>query len=122
MAEVLSGTMDNLDQDNNANPTDDKPSATAPADAGPDSTSSPPPPPDAPIETLTATPESGVMTARLGVDTMIANRSPPPPPPRERDYHKRGSRVRVLPHRPYRDRRGGGPHSPPSRRSPLSPL
>ncbi|KAL0288609.1 UNVERIFIED_CONTAM: Serrate RNA effector molecule [Sesamum calycinum] len=72
MAEVLSGTMDNLDQDNNANPTDDKPSATAPADAGPDSTSSPPPPPDAPIETLTATPESGVMTARLGVDTMIA--------------------------------------------------
>ncbi|KAL0344328.1 UNVERIFIED_CONTAM: hypothetical protein Sangu_1320200 [Sesamum angustifolium] len=39
MAEVLSGTMDN-----NANPTDDKPSATAPADAGPDSTSSPPPP------------------------------------------------------------------------------
>ncbi|KAK4407523.1 Serrate RNA effector molecule [Sesamum angolense] len=121
MAEVLSGTMDNLDQDNNANPTDDKPSATAPADAGPDSTSSPPPPPRRPNRDADrdSRERRDDRPPRRGYHDR--NRSPPPPPPRERDYHKRGRPSPSPPPPPYRDRRGGGPHSPPSRRSPPFP-
>ncbi|KAL2238503.1 UNVERIFIED_CONTAM: Serrate RNA effector molecule, partial [Sesamum indicum] len=116
MAEVLSGTSDNLDQDNNANPTDNKPSTTAPADAGPDSTSSPPPPPRRPTRDADrdSRERRDDRPPRRGYHDR--HRSPPPPPPRERDYHKRG-RPSPSPPPPYRDRRGGGPHSPPSRRS-----
>ncbi|KAL0370983.1 UNVERIFIED_CONTAM: Serrate RNA effector molecule [Sesamum angustifolium] len=99
MAEVLSGTMDNLDQDNNANPTDDKPSATAPADAGPDSTSSPPPPPRRPNRDADrdSRERRDDRPPRRGYHDR--NRSPPPPPPRERDYQKRGRPSPSPPHR-----------------------
>ncbi|KAL7152017.1 hypothetical protein ABFS83_04G069600 [Erythranthe nasuta] len=137
MAEVLNdAAVENLDsigdQDTNANPSDDsnKPSTTAPADAVPDSTSSPPPSPPPPPRRGIRDRDRNSRERRDDRDFdrpprreyYNRNRSPPPPlPPRERDYQKRGRPSPSPPPPPYRDRRGGGQHSPPGRRSPPFP-
>ncbi|KAI3450099.1 hypothetical protein Pfo_006764 [Paulownia fortunei] len=138
MAEVLNATVENLDRrgdrNTNANPNNtNKPSTTAPADAGPDSTSSPPsppPPPPPPPRRVIRDRDRDSRERRDDRDFDRPTRreyydrnrsSPPLPPPRERDYHKRGRLSPSPPPPPYRDRRGGGPHSPPPRRSPPFP-
>ncbi|KAL0390721.1 UNVERIFIED_CONTAM: Serrate RNA effector molecule [Sesamum calycinum] len=102
MAEVATATEENLerrrerstttDPDNN-----DKPSDTAPSDAGPDATSSPPPPPPPPRRGIRDRERDSRerrddrdLDRPPRRDYYDRNRSPPPPPPRERDYHKRG--------------------------------
>ncbi|KAG8371074.1 hypothetical protein BUALT_Bualt13G0049100 [Buddleja alternifolia] len=130
MAEVLNATAENLDRrrDKNGNPdSNDKPPSDAPADTGPDATSPPPPPPPPPRRGI----RDRERDSRERRDDRDFDRPPrrefynrnrsPPPPPRDRDYHKRGRASPSPPPPPYRDRRGGGPHSPPPRRSPPFP-
>ncbi|KAG6432734.1 hypothetical protein SASPL_104320 [Salvia splendens] len=125
MAEVLSATEDEIDLRRETS-TDEKPPEAAPSDTTPADASPPPPPPQPPRRAI---PDRDSRDRRDDRDYdrpprreyYDRNRSPPLPPPRERDYHKRGRMSPSPPPPPYRDRRGGGPHSPPPRRSPPFP-
>ncbi|XP_073054841.1 LOW QUALITY PROTEIN: serrate RNA effector molecule-like [Primulina eburnea] len=129
MAEVLNATEENLDHRPDENPdttnstkltTTDLPDATA------DAASSPPPPPTQPRRGIRERDRSS-RERREDRDfdrpprREFYDRNRSPPPPRERDYHKRGRPSPSPPPPPYRERRGGGPHSPPPRRSPPFP-
>ncbi|XP_073138199.1 serrate RNA effector molecule [Henckelia pumila] len=136
MAEVLSAAEENLDHrpdettataaaaatTNSSKPTtSDLPDATADAASSP-----PPPPPPQPRRGIRERDRSS-RERREDRDfdrpprREFYDRNRSPPPPRERDYHKRGRPSPSPPPPPYRDRRGGGPHSPPPRRSPPFP-
>ncbi|XP_041990629.1 serrate RNA effector molecule-like isoform X1 [Salvia splendens] len=127
MTEVLSATDEDNDRRREKD-TDEKPPEAAPSDAPPGDASPPPPPPQPPRRGIRDR-ERDSRDRRDDRDYdrpprreyYDRNRSPPPPPPRERDYHKRGRMSPSPPPPPYRDRRGGGPHSPIPRRSPPFP-
>ncbi|XP_073050862.1 serrate RNA effector molecule-like [Primulina eburnea] len=129
MAELLNDAEENHDnlRDENTASTNNsnKPSTTDLPDATADTVSSPPP---------STQPRGGIRERDRGSRERRDDRDfdrPPrrefydrnrsPPPTRERDYHKRGRPSPSPPPPAYRDRRGGGPHSPPPRRSPPFP-
>ncbi|CAI9768589.1 unnamed protein product [Fraxinus pennsylvanica] len=116
MAEALSDSAEDIDRRGDLN-NNEKSSVNAATDAELDATSPPPPPPRRRERDSRERRDDRDIDRPPRRDYYDRNRSPPP---RTRDYHKRG-RSPSPPPPPYRDRRGGGVHSPPSRRSPPFP-